>query len=42
MIMSGKMGPCSRESLCPLTLLKALCYSDSRISALLGWEWHGP
>lgn len=38
MIESGKMGPCSKEGPCPLTLLRALRYSDSRISALLGQE----
>lgn len=42
MIVSGKMGPYSREGLCPLTPLRAPCYSDSRISALLGWVRHEP
>lgn len=32
----------SREGLCPLTPLRALYHSDSRITALLGWEQCGP
>lgn len=42
MIVSGKMGSYSREGLCLLIPLRALCHFDSRITAFLGWEQCGP
>ena len=41
MIGFEKMDSYSREGLCPLAPLRALCHFDSRITALLGWEQHG-